>query len=419
MKLENLYKNALFVILFNGLILGCGLFKNIILVPYVSEAELGVYSLLLAISGFVYPLSLVGQQTALVRFLSGREVKSFNCTRGVAEILAVSAGLIVLATAIAAKIYALTGLAVLFLVIVTFASAVTDLLPGVLRAQGMYALSIVIFRGVNLFLLAGFVVLIALARFTLENVLWTVMLITAGYALVSAAVSVRYFGTGRTPFPKYIWKEGALLLGTHLSLLVIIYSDRLLIPKLVSLEALGLYFAISAIMRLFELAAQSIEFVLLPDVHRLNARQMLLLAGAVVAGGVVLALAYVLFGPYLVALLYQGKYDAGVYLIPYLAVSGFLSILYVIPYTIISGRLPARCLQQLLYGNVAVMVLNIAAGFVLISRWELRGAALTAIIIWMIRVFMASGIIYFERRRGRLASRRAPDHAVGKPPIPD
>ncbi|MCK6559646.1 hypothetical protein HUU39_18545 [candidate division KSB1 bacterium] len=408
MKLENLYKNALFVILFNGLILGCGLFKNIILVPYVSEAELGVYSLLLAISGFVYPLSLVGQQTALVRFLSGREVKSFNCTRGVTEILAVSAALIVLATAIAAKIYALTGLAVLFLVVVTFANAVTDLLPGVLRAQGIYAVSIVIFRGVNLFLLAGFVVLIALARFTLANVLWTVMLITAGYALVSAVISVKYFGTGRTPFPKYIWKEGAMLLGTHLSLLVIIYSDRLLIPKLVSLEALGLYFAISAVMRLFELATQSIEFVLLPDVHRLNARQMLLLAGAVVAGGIVLALAYVLFGPSLVALLYQGKYDAGVYLIPYLAMSGFLSILYVIPYTIISGRLPARCLQQLLYGNVAVMVLNIAAGFVLISRWELRGAALTTIIIWMIRVFLASGIIYFERRRGRLIARRAP-----------
>ncbi len=396
MKIPQFYRNTAFVILINGLTLGCGLFKNLILGRYLTATDLGIYSLLLAISGFVHPLSLIGQQTSLVRFLSSQNVQAFDCVKGVAQILGISLGLIIIGTMMASKIYSLTWLAGLFLLVVTFSTAVTDLVPGVLRAQGIYYLSILFFRGVNFFLVIGLVVLVLIDGIRLENVLWTFILISFGFALVTGAGAKKFFGRGEKAFPASIWRDGFFLLGTHLSLLLIVSFDRLLIPKLISFEMLGLYFAISAVMRLFELAVQSVEFVLLPGIGRLSKDRLLSLSLLIIGAGLILAVGHLIAGPYIVSLVYQGKYDSGTFLIPYFCVIGFMSFVYVIPYTLISGRMSSRCIRWLLYGNIVAMLTNIALAFVFISRWGLLGAVWTSIVVWLMRLLIAGAIIFFE-----------------------
>lgn len=396
MKLKQFYKNTAFVIIFNGVALACGLGKNIILGRFLSESDLGLYSLLLAIASFFHPLSLIGQQTSLVRFLTTQSVQAYNCVKGVSQILAISLGIILVGSLIASSIYTLGVLAFFFIVISAFSNSATDLIPGILRAQGIYALSIFMFRGVNLFMILALLLLSVSGQVQLENVLWVFLLVSGGFALGTATTAAKFFGKGNKDFPAALWKDGALFLGTHLSLLVIVSIDRLLIPKLVSFEALGLYFAISAVMRLFELAVQSIEFVLLPDIHRLTKERILVISMITLGAGLLLVAFYWATGPYLVSLVYNGRYDHGIFLIPFFSAIGAASFIYVIPYTIISGRLPSKCLRHLLLGNTVAMIINVVLALVLISKFGLVGAAWATIIVWVLRIAIALIIIRLE-----------------------
>src|SRR5262245_11422485 len=62
MNLTRFYQKAGYVFFFNAFAVGCGLIKNIILARHLAGAELGLYSLLFTLVGFIYPLSLLGQQ---------------------------------------------------------------------------------------------------------------------------------------------------------------------------------------------------------------------------------------------------------------------------------------------------------------------------------------------------------------------
>lgn len=404
MKLLPFFRNTGFVLIFNGITLACGLFKNLVLARNVSEAELGLYSLVLAVVSFVYPLSLVGQQTALVRFLSGKDVDSYDCVGVVSKILTISSILVLLGTLLATLIYDLMWLPVLFIAIFALSNGVTDLVPGVLRAKGNYRFSIVVFRGVNIFHLVGFLLLAGLGIFTLTNVFWLLISVTASFAVFIYFISIRQFGRGKRPLPASLWRDGYFFFGTHVSVLVITSIDRLLIPKLLSLEALGLYFAILAVMRIFELSVNSIEFVLLPSAHRLGKRQIVKISLALLVAGGLLAVAYLWGGGFLVSIIYGGRYDHGIFLIPYFCVIGLLSLIYVVPYSLISGRLPAKSVRHLLYGNLVTMAINIALSFIMISEKGLVGATLATIIVWTLRIAIALVIIVLARKEPKLSS---------------
>lgn len=395
--IERFFKNVGAVFILNSLAIGAGLLRNILLARHVSEKELGLYSLLFTLIGFLYPLSLFGQQVVLVRLLYGERATRYNIVRGLIQILTFSAVFVVAGALIASWIYALAPLPLAFVIVFAFCSAATDLVPVILRTRGIYNFSIFILRGVNFFLLAGFVFLAFKQNLSLQSALLASIIIPLLFTVVVTIGAGKHFSKGPEKFPSSIWKDGLLVSGATLSLLVIILIDQFLIPKLMSLEALGLYFAISAVMRVFELVLQSAEFVLLPYASGLNKNQILKISAGAVLLGAILVGAYWIAGPWLVSFLYGGAYDHGIYLIPYFSAVGFLRFIYVIPFSIISGKLSSRRLRQLTYANLASMILAILCGFVFISKWGLVGAALNGIVVWCLRVASGFGIMYLEK----------------------
>ena len=391
-------KKVSYVFIINGLAVGCGLFKNILLARSISEKDFGLYSLLLTIIGFLYPISLLGLQTSLVRFLSGQDFKRFNFLKGLRNILILSAIIALVGALIASDIYLLPTPLLLFLIVVIVSSAINDLIAAVLRAQGLYNLSMFIFRGVNFFILVVLIVLYTSNQLNFDNALFGIAIIFAAFSIVTSTIASKHFGRGDESFPSSIWKDGMIFWGTDISLLVVVSIDRFLIPKMLSLEALGLYFAIFAMMRLFDLTFQSFEFVLLPYARRLKKYNLIWIAIAATTVGLSLTIVYLTLGSYVVDLVYKGKYTHGVYLIPYFCVMKLMRILYVIPYSIISGRLQDKRLYQLFYSNMTTMLLSIMLALIFISIWGLVGAVLAATVAWFVRAMAGFVILYFERQ---------------------
>jgi O-antigen/teichoic acid export membrane protein len=301
-----------------------------------------------------------------------------------------------LAAAIVTPIYDLSLLAVLFLIVATFATGGSDLLATLFRGQGRYEFSMLVFRFLSLLLPLVVCLLLFTKLFTFANVL---MAFSAFYLLTPIAILAakkRSFESGARALPEFLWKDGLLLWGSDLSLLVIYAVDKLFIPKLVGYEALGEYFAIFAITRAFDLVLRSLELVLFPHLKRSTQVRLLRLIGWVLGIGFVLSALYVLFGDFLVAMLYQGKYDNSTFLIPFFCVLGIVRLLHVIPYSIIGSLLAQKRLQQMLYINALTILLCLVLSFLMIKHYGLIGAVVSNIIIWIIKTASGFGILFLE-----------------------
>ncbi|KAA3617966.1 MAG: hypothetical protein DWQ05_07930 [Calditrichaeota bacterium] len=397
MSLSHIFYNTWKVFILNGLALACGLGKNIILGRLLTETELGIYSLVLTIVGFVYPLSLVGQQTALVRFLNDKTVDEFALRSYLVKVFAISISINVLGAFAGFEIYAITFTALFFVLFVSFSSAANDIIPAILRVKGYFATSMFIFRGVNYFLMLYVLFLYYHESVEINTVLIGFICIFLLFTFTIVYFSRNIIAAGKTKIPPIVWHDGFIFLGTDLSLLVITSIDRLIIPKIISLEALGLYFAINAILRIFDLLFQSIEFVLIPQIQKIRKKQIILISAITFIAGAALFLIYIFLGPLMVDLAYNGKYNAGFYLIPLLCISRFIRLLYSIPYSIISGKLGTHRLKQLFNSNIVTMVVSIIVSIILIHSYGLMGAAISTAFVWGIRLLFLAIILWMEK----------------------
>ncbi|MFQ5641820.1 MAG: lipopolysaccharide biosynthesis protein [bacterium] len=386
-------RNVFFIACFG--VLG-GLVKNILLARELPKDELGQFSLLMTIVGFVYPLSLFGQHNAFVRFIADKAFPDYNWFKQIKQTLFLSAVFTCLAIGFVTPVYQFTFLAVVFVLIATFATGGSDLLATVFRAQGRYELSMFSFRLLSLLLPLPVFLLLYVQMFTFSNVLLAFSALYLVTPVVIAIFNKRSFQNGTQELPKSIWKDGLLLWGSDLSLLVIYSIDRLFIPKLMDYEALGEYFAIFAITRVFDLVLRSVELVLFPHVKRSSQVRLPRITAAVLGAGLVLSILYVLFGDVMVAFLYRGKYDDSTFLIPFFCVLGIVRLLHVIPYSIIGSLLERKRLQQMFYVNILIILLSVVLSFFMIKHYGLIGAVLSSIAIWSMKTAAGFGIMFFE-----------------------
>ncbi|MFQ5823190.1 MAG: oligosaccharide flippase family protein [bacterium] len=374
-----------------------GFIKNILLARELSKDELGLFSLLMAVVGFVYPLTLLGQQNAIVRFMANKEFSKYNWPKQFWRVLILSLVLTCGAVAIFTPIYNLGILAIIFLLFTTFSSGGTDLLAAIFRAQRKYELSMFTFRLLSLFLPVVVFLLLITKLFTFKNILIFFAVFYLLSPIIMIGVTRKKLLVGTEEIPKLVWKDGLFFWGSDLSLLIIFSVDRFFIPKLLSYEALGEYFAIYSIMRLFDLVLKSLEFVMMPHVKKSPKIRLGWLLGWSLSIGLILSTAYLVFGNLLVSVLFKGKYDSTTFLIPFFCILGVIRLLHVIPYSVIGGLLNQERLRQMFYVNIITVVLCVVLSFILIKSFGLLGAVISSIIIWILKTVAGFGIMFFEK----------------------
>ena len=371
-----------------------GILKNILLARELTKEELGIYSLLMTIVGFVYPLTLLGQHNAIVRFMADKDFSEYNWPKKILQLLFVSFCLTVLAVGIFRMTYDLKFLAMTFLLLATLGTVGTDVYASIYRAQGKYEISMVIFRILSLLLPLAIFLLLILKMVTLSNILILFSILYALVPLVMVNFVRQGINSGSAKIPKSVWKDGIFLWGADLSLLVIVSIDKFLIPKLITYQALGEYFAIFSITRAFDLVLRAFEMVLLPHLKKSGTVHLGSLLSWVLGSALILSAFYLLAGDTLVELVFKGKYSNSSSLIPFFCVLGTIRLLHVIPYSVIGGLLKQHRLKQMFHINILTIFLAILLSFFLINNYGLVGAVTAGIAVWAFKTLAGFGIMF-------------------------
>ena len=362
--------------------------------------QVGIVSLLLGALPLLSSLSLLGQDSSGVRFLTREDAARHDARRHFRVVLAIVLPLGAVIALAGARFYSLAGLAVLAAVTLVVAQNATAMAASTLRARHRYEMAM---AGTRIPVMATAV---ALAVFGLVGVLslslalWSII---GAYGLTAVALTLyamRDLPRGERRVPRGVIRNGFFFLGISVSLSVMMAMDKLLIGKLMPMSELAVYATVFSVMKGFDFLFYSLSFVLMPRaavVERLSLKRLNLLIAAV---AVAVTALYLGFGRPIIHFLFDGKYDAGAYLILPFALSGVLKLFYSVPSSVIGGRLPRSALKEFLWYNLAGIALNVALDIVLILRMGLMGAAIATAIAWALR--LAGGYVVVSRHRDHM-----------------
>lgn len=369
----------------------------------LDKADVGVVSLLLSALPLLSAVSLLGQDSSSVRFLTRPDASRFDARRHLRDVLLMVLPLGALVALAGARFYSLAGLATAAAVTLVVSQNAATMTTSTLRAQHRYELGM---AGTRLPVMATAVGLAAAAlagALTLSSALWIIILGYGGTAAILAAHAAVALPAGEERVPRSVIQNGFFFLGISVSLSVMVAMDKMVIGRMLPMSELAVYATIFSVMRGFDFIFYSLSYVLLPRVNVVSRVPLRRLNLAVAAIAVVVAASYFLFGRQVVHLLFDGKYDAGLYLIAPFALSGVLKLFYSVPSSIIGARLPREALRQFLWFNLAGIGLNVALDIALIMSMGLLGAALATALAWAVRLL--GGYLVLARHRAHTGPR--------------
>jgi O-antigen/teichoic acid export membrane protein len=381
--------------------------SQMLLARGLPKESVGIVSLLLGALPLLSTISLLGQNSATVRFIARSSGETYNIRAHVQRILTVVVPLSIAVGVIAGLFYALTFLSVLTLVVLVASQNVVLLVSGVERARHHYERAM-LWRQMPVILTALlFSVAFLATHMDLISVQWSLVLafgVWGGWLAFKATSRSSSKGTEGSgdlrDVPSSVLREGLLFLGTGLSLSVMVGLDKLIIGKMLTYSDLAIYATVFATMKGFDFLFYSIGYVLMPSAGRMARVRLGRHFGGIALLAVALSSAYFFFGDDAVHILYAGRYDSGSYLILPFILSGVFKLFYSIPASFIGGRLPRVAVKQFMWLNFGTMAVNIVLDIVLILRMGLMGAAVATAIAWGMR--LAGGMLVLARHRSHL-----------------
>ncbi len=360
--------------------------------------EVGLISLVLGALPLLSTLTIIGQDSSIVRFLSRGGERSYDVRRYVSRVLLLTVPAGALAGLAAALYYDLPPLAVAAAVLLVASQNGLTVLTSVARANHRYERAMLGTRLPFAMAAVALAALWALGALTLVSALWTLIGAFILAALSFAAASRDDVAAGEERVPRAVVFEGLLFFGLSLSFSVMTAADKLVIGRMMQLDDLAVYATIFAIMRGFDFIFYSIGYVLMPRVNALGRVPLARLNLWIAPIAIVVTALYLLLGDQVVHLLYAGRYDGGTYLILPFALSGVLKLFYSVPSSVIGGRLPRTALKGFLWFNMGGMVLNVVLDILLIRSMGLLGAAVATAIAWGVRLLGGYAIMFAHRR---------------------
>jgi O-antigen/teichoic acid export membrane protein len=142
-------------------------------------------------------------------------------------------------------------------------------------------------------------------------------------------------------------------------------------------ERLAIYAAIAVLLRPFNVASYILSSIMTPELVRRQRRSYRRLVLGLWAVALSSAVVGAVLGPPVAHWVYSGRYDAGLGLMPILALAGGLQIAAVLPKSDLGGRAPMALLRRLVFVLLAGLSVLTVGGFLLIARLNILGIAIT------------------------------------------
>ncbi len=369
----------------------------------LSKGDVGVVSLLLGALPLLSALSLLGQDTSSVRFLTRGDASRYDARRHFRNVLLMVLPLGALVALIGARFYSLAGLATLSAVTLVVSQNAVSMTTSALRAEHRYELAMTGTRLPVIGTAVALAVLACLGSLTLSRALWSIVVAYGATATLLTFYAGRRLPAGSTRVPGSVIRNGFFFLGISVSLSVMVAMDKLIIGKLLPMSELAVYATVFAVMKGFDFLFYSFSYVLMPRANVVERLPLKKLNLAIACVAVVVTALYLLLGKQVVHLLFDGKYDAGAHLVAPFVLSGVLKLFYSVPSSVIGGRLPRAALKQFLWFNLAGIGVNVVLDVILIMTMGLLGAALATAAAWALR--LGGGYFVMSRHREHLGPR--------------
>lgn len=220
--------------------------------------------------------------------------------------------------------------------------------------------------------------------------------------LLVAEACARNLPRGRDPVSlRAMWGDATVFSGLYVAAILLTRLDAFFLAKLLDLEALGLYAALS----FFTLTGYGVVAIAVGQVLRpkLASRERIamnrLTWGLIVLGSLAGAL-LAWISPWLVPAVFSSRYGGDHRdVVALLALSGLFQVLYAVPSSRIGVLSSTRSLRLFLPVSLSALVLDVVLLLVLVPRFGLSGAALASALTWAWRTTTAWIIAGRDRAR--------------------
>tara|TARA_B100000003_G_scaffold30219_1_gene24240 strand:- start:203 stop:1072 length:870 start_codon:yes stop_codon:yes gene_type:complete len=273
-------------------------------------------------------------------------------------------------------------------------SLATELLANIIRSSGHYELALILQRMVRIIVTILVIIFFLIDRPILSSIFYFAGTVNLFYGLFIYRYVIKKIDNGSRRVPISAHKEGLYFSVMDIITLINAYGVNLIIAGILSVDYLGIFFAICIILRVYDTFVQSTDFVVMPSSGDLDKKGLLVIIIKNLILGVLISIFFFIFGKSLLSIVYAQKYDGYLHLIPYICILGCSKMMDIIPSSVVSGISNKYTLKQYVSFNIVLSILFIPSSIYSIHYYGLEGAAIVLIILYMIRSLFGFGILY-------------------------
>lgn len=355
---------------------------NVYLGRNLSKEDMGSFKLIMIIAMLVTNISLLGQNTNLVRFFCREGLDNYNWKSSFKTIFSISFLISLFLVPSIGFFYNINSNLIISIYLISFSLIGIELYSSIQLSKFRYHISTIFKESPRIL----FPILLITSIFFINLSIINVLILLALSYFVVFLVSITSFSTNNTisskKVPPKVFYQGLYFLVLNFILSALMSFDMLIIGKILDRRELGVYWVVFNLMRGFELAFIALTRVYIPKFSHPDRFKITNSMFIVLIFSGLLSLLYLFAGKPVLHLLYEGKYDEGAYLISIFVFSGVMRLFYSIPLSLIQSRGKNISLGLLGVSGLITVLLSSLLCVFLTYKWGNAGAALSTIFAW-------------------------------------
>ena len=364
---------------------------NILLARALSTHSYAVVALALSLIHLGFPLAPLGLEKVLVRkalpfsVLLVRSVLLIGIADG--SVVAIGGWVV----------YGISPIILALVLIAIVSGGMAYLSSAKFQSLERFPVSVLLAHGPNYFVLLAALVTIAL---DVDNIILPIAIMTVGHVMAGIWGCWKLLAGSKEKYKRinFHWADALSLTGAGAALLVMMQLERLVIPKVLELEALATFGLLAAIaLAPFRLLQMGVARTLLPrlgNAESIETRRKLVQKEALIICGTLVATSVAVWvvTPFVVRWFLSGRYEFPPLLVLAVIVAGLVRVLNGFTSAIITALATTRELVS--WAVVSwILVFVTGAGAVIGAQWGLTGVIYGASLGWLVRFAAAFAIL--------------------------
>lgn len=367
--------------------------------------EAGVLALLLAVAEIISLVGLHGTPSVLFRLYGAAPRGTFDWARDLVTTLGLAGPITVAGIVLSLVIYSFTLQHAAYLLIAALLLVAVSTIAFMFNSQERYVLSNILIRLPNALLILPAAATLASPEFRRLNLVLTLHALGIAASFIFALyLMTRFSPRGKQRISLRQRAEGLIFLGSSIAHVLSEQGLTAVAGVFIAAEQLAVFAAIAILVRPFRLLRSILGSILTPELIRRPRSNPSGLFMGILALSVLVGAGAIVLAPPFSRWFYQGQFDAGLILIPTLALAGAIQLISLLPRSEIRGRAPNRILNRHVLALTFALLGGVIAGGLLIVNAQLMGLALAVLLLEAISALVS--FYYWLKYRSEFKSAR-------------